>query len=55
MRQNDKAGALNPYTRQMILTKDSTEMVAFHQLAHVREFEELGEASYKTLSHWKKK
>jgi hypothetical protein len=50
MRQNDKVGAFNPYTKQMILPKNTTEIIAFHEMQHVKHFEEIGEATYKTLS-----
>ncbi len=50
MKKNDKVGAFNPYTKQMILPKDTTEIIAFHEMNHVKHMEIVGEIAYKELS-----
>ncbi|KAA0126888.1 hypothetical protein FY557_15410 [Chryseobacterium sp. SN22] len=37
-------------TQQMILTKNCTEIVAFHEMCHLKHFKEVGEIAYKRLS-----
>ncbi len=43
-------GMFNAETKQFLLSKDATEIVAFHEMAHVKHFETVGEAAYKTYS-----
>lgn len=50
MKKNNKVGAFNPHTKQMILPKNTTEIVAFHEMQHVKHMEQLSEEVYKTLS-----
>lgn len=50
MKLNGKAGAFNPYTKQMILPRNTTEIVVFHEMAHIKQFEQIGEEAYKNLS-----
>ncbi|MGG8496191.1 zincin-like metallopeptidase toxin domain-containing protein [Tenacibaculum sp. TC6] len=47
------AGAFDARTKQMVLGEKSTELVAFHEKAHLKHFEELGEA-YHPLKTWEK-
>jgi Metallopeptidase toxin 4 len=50
MKNKRKVGAFNAETKQFFLTKDATEIVAFHEQMHYFHFEEVGELSYKQLS-----
>ena len=47
MKNNNKVGLFHAGTKQMILTKNCTEIVAFHELCHLKHFEEVGEIAYK--------
>lgn len=47
MKNNGKVGLFHAGTKQMVLTKNCTEIVAFHELCHLKHFEEVGEISYK--------
>jgi Metallopeptidase toxin 4 len=47
-------GMFNAETRQFFLSKQATEIVAFHEMAHVKHFEEVGEAIYKTYTKLEK-
>ncbi len=53
MKKKGYAGAFDSRTKQMILAEKSTELVAFHEKAHLQHFEELGE-TYHTLPTWDK-
>jgi zincin-like metallopeptidase toxin 4 of polymorphic toxin system len=46
-------GGFDAVNMQMILPKDATEIIAFHEMAHVKHFEELGE-TYHTLQRLQK-
>lgn len=50
MKNNDKVGLFHAGTKQMILAKNCTEIVAFHELCHLKHFEEVGEIAYKGFS-----
>lgn len=43
-------GGFDAVTKQFILSKNATEIIAFHELAHLKHMEEVGEAIYNTLS-----
>ena len=43
-------GMFTAKTRQFFLTKDATEIVAFHEQMHYFHFEEVGELVYKQLN-----
>ncbi len=45
-----KVGLFHAGTKQMILTKDCTEIVAFHEMCHLKHFEEVGDITYKGFS-----
>ncbi|WP_294233687.1 zincin-like metallopeptidase toxin domain-containing protein, partial [uncultured Chryseobacterium sp.] len=45
-----KVGMFHAGTQQMILTKNCTEIVAFHEMCHLKHFKEIGEIAYKGLS-----
>jgi hypothetical protein len=47
-------GMFNAETRQFFLSKEATEIVAFHEMAHVKHFEEVGEVVYKTYNKLEK-
>jgi len=47
MKNNNKVGLFHAGTKQLILTKDCTEIVAFHEMCHLKHFEEVGEIAYK--------
>jgi hypothetical protein len=49
-RRNAYVGMFNAETRQFFLSKEATEIVAFHEMAHVKHFDEVGEAAYKTYT-----
>lgn len=53
MKKEGFAGAFDARTKQMVLGEKSTELVAFHEKAHLKHFEELGEA-YHPLKTWQK-
>jgi hypothetical protein len=53
MKKEGFAGAYDAKTRQMVLGSESTELVAFHEKAHLQHFEELGEV-YNSLKTWEK-
>jgi hypothetical protein len=53
MRIDGFVGGFNAKTRQFYLSKNATELVAFHEMTHLKHFEELGEA-YLSLSKLKK-
>lgn len=53
MKVKGYAGAFDAKTKQMVLGEKSTELVAFHEKAHLQHFEELGEA-YHPLKTWEK-
>jgi len=53
MRKNGFAGGFDGVNKQLILPKDATELVAFHEMAHVKQFEELGDI-FHTLETWEK-
>ncbi len=46
MKNNNKVGLFHAGTKQMILTKNCTEIVAFHEMCHLKHFEEVGEIAY---------
>ncbi|MDX8575434.1 MULTISPECIES: zincin-like metallopeptidase toxin domain-containing protein [Elizabethkingia] len=50
MKNNNKVGLFHAGTKQMILTKNCTEIVAFHEMCHLKHFEEVGEIAYKGYS-----
>ncbi|WP_296146403.1 zincin-like metallopeptidase toxin domain-containing protein [uncultured Flavobacterium sp.] len=43
-------GGFDAITKQFILSKEATEIIVFHELAHLKHMEELGEIVYKSLS-----
>jgi hypothetical protein len=43
-------GMFNAETKQFFLSKEATEIVAFHEMAHVKHWEEVGEIAYKACS-----
>lgn len=45
-----KVGMFHAGTQQMILTKNCTEIVAFHEMCHLKHFKEVGEITYKGLN-----
>jgi len=45
-----KVGGFNAATKQFLLTENATELMAFHELAHVKHFHTLGEEAYKKLN-----
>jgi hypothetical protein len=47
-------GGFDSITKQFILSKEVTEIVAFHELAHLKHMEELGEITYNSLSRLEK-
>lgn len=49
-----KVGLFHAGTRQMILTKDCTEIVAFHEMCHLKHFEEVGDIAYKGFNRLEK-
>jgi hypothetical protein len=46
-------GGFNAHSRQFYLSKNATEIVSFHEIAHLKHFEEIGE-TYLTLSKLEK-
>ncbi|RKS26340.1 zincin-like metallopeptidase toxin 4 of polymorphic toxin system [Flavobacterium endophyticum] len=46
-------GGFNAKTKQFFLSKKATEIVSFHEMAHLKHFEEIGE-SYLTISRLEK-
>ncbi|WP_282786479.1 zincin-like metallopeptidase toxin domain-containing protein [Flavobacterium croceum] len=46
-------GGFDAINMQMILPKNTTEIVAFHEMAHVKHFEQIGEV-YHTLDRLQK-
>lgn len=44
MRENDLVGGFDAVNRQFVLPEGATELVAFHEMAHVKHFEQVGEA-----------
>ncbi|WP_182625489.1 zincin-like metallopeptidase toxin domain-containing protein [Myroides sp. NP-2] len=44
-----KVGGFHAPTKQFFLIKNSTELIAFHEMSHVKHFEEVGEVAYKNL------
>ncbi|MGB3592022.1 MAG: zincin-like metallopeptidase toxin domain-containing protein [Nonlabens sp.] len=53
MNRKGFAGAFDAKTMQMILPEGATELVAFHEMAHLEHFEEVGE-TYFGLKTWEK-
>ena len=53
MRFEGFPGGFNAPTKQFFLSKNATEIVVFHEMAHLKHFEEVGEM-YLTLSKLKK-
>ncbi|MGG6229635.1 zincin-like metallopeptidase toxin domain-containing protein [Tenacibaculum sp. SDUM215027] len=53
MKKEGFAGAFDAKTKQMVLGEKATELVAFHEKAHLQHFEELGEV-YHPLKPWQK-
>ena len=53
MRAKGFPGGFNAHTKQFYLSKNATEIVQFHELAHLKHYEELGEA-YLLLSRLEK-
>lgn len=49
-----KVGLFHTRTKQMILTKNCTEIVAFHELCHLKHFEEVGEIAYQGFNRLEK-
>lgn len=49
MKNNGIAGGFDAVNRQLVLPKNVSELVAFHEMSHVKHFEQLGEA-YHSLS-----
>jgi hypothetical protein len=50
MDRSGKVGAFNAANRQFILSKNATELVVFHEMAHANHFHQVGEAAYASLS-----
>ena len=50
MKNNNKVALFHAGTMQMILTKNCTEIVAFHEMCHLKHFEEVGEIAYKSFN-----
>ncbi|WP_298893676.1 zincin-like metallopeptidase toxin domain-containing protein [uncultured Psychroserpens sp.] len=53
MRKNNVAGAFDAKGKQFFLSEKPTEYLVFHEMAHVKHFEELGDA-YHGLKAWEK-
>jgi chaperonin cofactor prefoldin len=53
MNKKGYAGAYDAKTKQMVLGKNATELVAFHEKAHLLHFEKYGEA-YHSFKTWEK-
>lgn len=53
MRYEGFPGGFNASTKQFFLSKKATEIVAFHEMAHLKHFEEIGDV-YLTLSRLEK-
>ncbi len=53
MRYEGFPGGFNAYTKQFYLSKNATEIVAFHEMAHLKHFEEVGDV-YLTMSKLEK-
>ena len=53
-RRTPKVGLFHAGTRQMILTKSCTEIVAFHEMCHLKHFEEVGEIAYRGFNRLEK-
>lgn len=45
-----KVGLFHAGTKQMVLTKNCTEIVAFHEMCHLKHFEEVGVVAYQGLN-----
>jgi len=54
MKRKNLVGAFNSKTGQFFLAKECTELVAFHEQAHLKQFLELGEETYQTLNKLQK-
>jgi Metallopeptidase toxin 4 len=46
MKNNGIAGGFDAVNRQLVLPKNASELVAFHEMSHVKHFEQLGEACH---------
>ncbi|WP_344832833.1 zincin-like metallopeptidase toxin domain-containing protein [Chryseobacterium ginsenosidimutans] len=44
MRENDLVGGFDAVNKQFVLPEGASELVAFHEMAHVKHFEQAGEA-----------
>jgi hypothetical protein len=49
-----KVGMFHAGTQQMILTKNCTEIVAFHEMCHLMHFKEVGEIAYQGFNRLEK-
>jgi hypothetical protein len=47
-------GMFSAETRQFVISKGATEIVVFHEMAHVKHWEEVGELAYSSLSKLEK-
>ena len=54
MKNNNKVGLFHAGTKQVILTKNCTEIVALHEMCHLKHFEEVGEIAYKAYKSLEK-
>lgn len=54
MTRSGRVGGFNAANRQFILSKKATELVVFHEMAHVNHFHQLGEAAYRSLTELEK-
>lgn len=54
MKSNNKVGLFHAGTKQMVLTKNCTEIVAFHEMCHLKHFEEVGDIVYKGFNKLEK-
>lgn len=53
MNRKGFAGAFDAKTMQMVLPDGATELVAFHEMAHLKHYEEIGDAYY-SLKTWQR-
>ena len=53
MRYEGFPGGFNAHTKKFYLSKNATEIVGFHEMTHLKHFEQIGE-SYLTLSKLEK-
>lgn len=53
MRKENFAGLFDHHSKQLILTKNPTEYLMFHEMAHLKHFEKIGDA-YLLLKPWQR-